>query len=440
MERFEYLIIGAGPGGYEVAARLARRGHSVALIERELPGGTCLNRGCIPTKCLCATASTLLTLRKAAVMGVTVDGTVAVDYPAALSRMHGVVDGLRGGVESLLRGVALVHGEARFLPDGSVEAAGRVFCADKILISTGSRPAILPVEGAGYAVTSDDILEKDMPLPARLTIIGAGVIGIEFASIFSAMGVDVTVVEYCKEILPMFDTDIAKRLRMALQGRGVSFVLGASVQSIGADRTVRYTGKKGDAVVEGDLVMMAVGRWPVVPEGAREAGIELTDRGFVAVDADMQTTRPGVYAAGDVTGICMLAHVASAQARKALLGIDVRMDIIPSAVFSEPEAAMVGLTAAECDRRGIPYATARASYASNGKALAGGAASGSVKMLYDPDTRLLLGVQVLGEHASDLVAECAALMYAGVDVDAVADKLIHAHPTLSELIPSALSD
>ncbi|MDE6270906.1 MAG: FAD-dependent oxidoreductase, partial [Muribaculaceae bacterium] len=263
-------------------ARLASRGSSGALVERDMPGGTCLNRGCIPTKCLCATAAKLLTLRKAAAMGVAVDGTARVDYPAALGRMHGVVDELRAGVESLLRGVELVRGEARFLPDGSVEAAGRVLSADKILIATGSRPALLPVEGAEYAVTSDDILERDVPLPARLTLIGAGVIGIEFASIFSAMGVDVTVVEYCKEILPTFDADVAKRLRMALQGRGVSFVLGASVQRIGADRTVHYAGKKGPAAVAGDMVLMAVGRRPVVPEGVRDAGIELTDRGFVA--------------------------------------------------------------------------------------------------------------------------------------------------------------
>lgn len=435
MERFDDIIIGAGPGGYEIAADLAASGRKIALIEKDRPGGTCLNRGCIPTKCLCATASMMLSLRDAAAFGIDA-GNISVDYGAARRRMHGVVESLRSGVETLLSKVETIHAAARVLPDGAVEADGRRLSADRVLIATGSRPAILPVEGAEYALTSDDLLERDMPLPRRVTIIGGGVIGIEFANIFNALGSEVTVVEYCKEILPAFDADIAKRLRTALQGRGVKFALGAEVTTISPDGSVCYRGKRGEASVAGDTVVMAVGRSPVLPEGLKGAGIELTPKGFIAVDEEMRTSRPGFYAAGDVTGLCMLAHVATAQARKAMLGEDIRLDIIPSAVFAVPEAAMVGLTAAYCASRGIECATARGNFAANGKALADGMPAGCVKIVYEPTTRKILGVHVLGPHASDLVAEGAALMYGGVTVDELAGSLVHSHPTLSEVLQS----
>ena len=435
MERFDDIIIGAGPGGYEIAAELAASERKVALIEKDRPGGTCLNRGCIPTKCLCATAAMTLSLRDAAAFGIDA-GNISVDYDAARQRMHGVVESLRSGVQTLLAKVETIHATAGILSDGTVEADGRRLSADRVLIATGSRPAILPVEGAEHALTSDDLLERDMPLPHRVTIIGGGVIGIEFANIFNALGSEVTVVEYCKEILPTFDTDISKRLRTTLQGRGVKFALGAEVTAISPDGCVHYRGKRGDASVEGDAVVMAVGRRPVLPEGLKEAGIELTPKGFIAVDEGIRTSRPGFYAAGDVTGLCMLAHAATAQARKAMLGEDVRLDIIPSAVFAVPEAAMVGLSAADCTSRGIECATARGNFAANGKALADGMPAGCVKIVYDPTTRKILGVHVLGPHASDLVAEGAALMYGGVTVDELAGSLVHSHPTLSEVLQS----
>lgn len=433
MERFDDIIIGGGPGGYEVAAELAARGRRVALVESDRLGGTCLNRGCIPTKCLCATASAALQARGAAGFGVSVSG-VSIDYSAALRRMRSVVDSLRQGIDLLLGKVEIVHARGRLTAEGCVEAGGRLLGADRVLIATGSRPAMLPVAGAELALTSDDILKRDTPAPGRLTIIGGGVIGIEFASIFNALGTDVTVVEYCKEILPQFDSDIAKRLRGALQSRGVKFALGAEVTAIDRFHSVHYRGKRGDAAVESDAVLMAVGRRPVLPEGLAEAGVELTGRGFIAVDSDMRTSRSGVYAAGDVTGLCMLAHAATAQARKAMLGEDVRLDIMPSAVFAEPEAAMVGLTVAECERRGIGHTTARGNFAANGKALADGAPAGCIKLVCDSSSRQILGVHVLGAHASDLVAEAAALMYGGVSVDSLAGSLVHSHPTLSEAL------
>lgn len=438
MERSDVIIIGGGPGGYEIAAELADKGQKVTLIERDRLGGTCLNRGCIPTKCLCATAEAALNAHSASALGVDVKDVV-IDYGKARARMHGIVDSMRDGVQQVLSKVQVVSGVAHINADGTVQVEDAQFAADKVLIATGSAPSRLPIPGAEYAVTSDDLLQDDLPQPRRLTIIGGGVIGIEFASIYAALGTEVTVLEYCKEILPQFDVDIAKRLRMSLQSRGIKFATGANVKSVAADRTVTYETRRGETSVESDMVLMATGRRPVLPDGLTDAGIKLTERGFIEVDERMRTTRPGFYAAGDVTGICMLAHAASAQARLALCeDADIDLDIIPSAVFCTPEAAMAGLTAADCERHGIECTTARCNYAANGKAQAAGvASSGLVKLVYNPQTRLLLGVHVLGAHASDIVAEAVALMHGMVTIDELATDIVHAHPTLSELLPTA---
>lgn len=438
MERSDIIIIGGGPGGYEIAAELADKGMKVTLVERDLLGGTCLNRGCIPTKCLCATAEAALNAQSASALGVEIKD-ISIDYGKARARMHAVVDDMRDGVRRVLSKVQVINGTATVNADGSIQVGDTQLVADKVLIATGSKPARLPIPGAELALTSDELLQTELPQPQRLTIIGGGVIGIEFASIYAALGTEVTVLEYCKEILPPFDTDIAKRLRMALQSRGIKFVTGANVKAISTDMTVSFETRRGEATAEADMVLMATGRRPVLPDGLQEADIELTERGFIEVDELMRTTRPGFYAAGDVTGICMLAHAASAQARVALCeDADVDLNIIPSAVFSVPEAAMAGLTATECERLGIECATARCNYAANGKAQAAGVAStGLVKLVYNPQTRLLLGVHVLGAHASDLVAEAVALMHGMVTIDELAGDIVHSHPTLSELLQAA---
>ena len=438
MERSDIIIIGGGPGGYEIAAELADKGMKVTLVERDLLGGTCLNRGCIPTKCLCATAEAALNAQSAAALGVETKD-ISIDYGKARARMHAVVDDMRDGVRRVLSKVQVINGTATVNADGSIQVGDTQLVADKVLIATGSKPARLPIPGAELALTSDELLQTELPQPQRLTIIGGGVIGIEFASIYAALGTEVTVLEYCKEILPPFDADIAKRLRMALHSRGIKFVTGANVKAISTDMTVSFETRRGEATAEADMVLMATGRRPVLPDGLQEAGIELTERGFIEVDELMRTTRPGFYAAGDVTGICMLAHAASAQARVALCeDADVDLNIIPSAVFSVPEAAMAGLTATECERLGIECTTARCNYAANGKAQAAGVAStGLVKLVYNPQTRLLLGVHVLGAHASDLVAEAVALMHGMVTIDELAGDIVHSHPTLSELLQAA---
>ena len=440
MSRFDLIVIGAGPGGYEIAAEEASKGRNVAIVERDSLGGTCLNRGCIPTKCLCASADTINTVKNAGAFGV--DASVSgFSYQAAASRMREVVNGLRQGVESLLSGCTLIRGEARLTVRGEVAVGDALYSADKILIATGSRPASLPVDGAEKAMSSDDVLALDT-LPSSAIIIGAGVIGMEFASILNAFGVEVTVIEYCKEILPPFDREVAKRLRSMLSRRGIKIIVGAEVKSIGNDgRSVTYAGRRGDETAEAETVIMAVGRRPVLPEGLAEAGVELTGRGFIKVDSRMRTTAPGIYAVGDCNGLCMLAHAAAAQARVALAADSEEipdLDVMPSAVFTTPELAMVGLTEEQCETRGIEYDARKSLYAANGKARAMGATDGFVKVLTDrsPERRIL-GVHIIGAHASDLCAEAAAIMAADPSATRAKARIIHGHPTLSEVLAAA---
>lgn len=434
MRSAEFIIIGGGPGGYEVAADLAAKGHKVILIERDALGGTCLNRGCIPTKCLCATAAAALNASSAAEFGVnTVNMTV--DYAKAMERTKGVIGQLRQGIESMLRDVEVIQGEASLHADKVVEVNGEKLTADKIIIATGSRPAILDIPGASLAVTSDEFLSFT-EIPQRVAIIGGGVIGLEFASILAAIGREVSVIEFCKEVLPPFDSDIAKRLRTALSRRGIKFLTSTRVVAIEHGLRVVYEGKKGKDSLECDLAVMAVGRRPVLPKGIEEAGIELNGRGFINVDDYMQTSVSGIYAVGDVNGRCMLAHAASAQARRAI-DENVNLDIIPSAVFTHPEAAMVGLTEDQARANDHEIAIGKASFAANGKALAMGEADGTVKIIFDSNSGFILGCHIVGPHAADLIAEVAALMFGMTTREQLASELVHGHPTLSEILPAA---
>ncbi len=430
----DIIIIGAGPGGYDIAAEAARDGMKVTLIERGELGGTCLNRGCIPTKCLCATAATVAAVNRAASMGV-ITAPAQVDYATATSRMRSVVDRLRDGIAMMLRDVEVVRGEARFLDGPAVAVGDDIYTAPKIIIATGSRPARLPVEGASLAVTSDEVLALT-ELPRRICIIGGGVIGMEFAGILSTCGSEVTVLEYCQEILPPFDRDVSKRLRTTLGRKGVRIIVGAEVTGIKEGMSVTYAGKKGEASVDCDLVVMAVGRRPVVPEGTEDAGIRLTDRGYIATDDDFGTSVEGIYAVGDVNGRCMLAHAATAQALVAM-GFEVDLSHIPSAVFTMPECAMVGLTEEQCRAAGASYSVAKAMFAANGKALAMDEGEGFVKVIYDKDSRKMLGCHIIGPHAADIIAEATAFMADGTNIDEIAYGVVHGHPTLSETLAAA---
>ncbi|MDE7025526.1 MAG: dihydrolipoyl dehydrogenase [Paramuribaculum sp.] len=435
MNNFDLIVIGSGPGGYTTAATAAAKGLNVAIVERDLLGGTCLNRGCIPTKALCRSAEVALTVKEAGDFGVDTN-CCSINYASMASRKDRIVEELRQGVETELRNVTVIHGEALFESADTISVNGDTYHAPRIIVATGSIPASLNVDGAELAVNSDFMLSSSI-LPQSLIIIGGGVIGMEFASIYSALDVDVTVIEYCKEILPPFDPDIAKRLRMSMKRRGVKFITSAQVTSIvnkDTETTVEYECKGKTASVSSQTVLMAVGRTPVIPHGLTELGIK-RNKQAIAVDENMQTSIPGIYAIGDVNGLCMLAHAAEVQGRVAL-GMERLSNIIPSAVFTVPECAMAGLTEQQCIDCGIPYATAQSTFRSNGKAVTMGQTDGMVKVIVNADTHAILGVHICGAHAADLIQEAVTAMNAGLTATQAAGA-VHGHPTLSETLMNA---
>lgn len=462
------IIIGAGPGGYETALLAAERGVDVTLIESSRPGGTCLNEGCIPTKAFCRSAEILEEMKVAPAFGVSPEMSAGFDFVTAAARKNAVVGQLREGLSSMLSrpGIRLVHGKASFvdrhtvavtpLQDGN--SGVRYFEADHIVVATGSVPAILPVPGAGLegVVTSRELLDIDH-VPERLCIIGAGVIGLEFASIFRSFGSDVTVVEYCSEILPRFDKDIAKRLRQSLAKRGIAFFMGAQVQGIseiheghsdsgqgpaGHDLagkrslSVAFVRKGAEERVEADTVLMAVGRRPAVDSlNLDEIGVEYDAKG-IKVNGFMQTNIPYVYAVGDITGGYMLAHAATMQGVKALdhiMGIEdgIDLSVMPAAVFTMPEAASVGMTEEDCKAAGIVCSCRKSFFRSNGKALCLGEADGMCKIIADSDGRLL-GCHMFGPHASDLIHEVTAFITMKARLQDMRS-MVHVHPSLSEI-------
>lgn len=439
MTQFDLIIIGAGPGGYETALEAAAAGKHVALIEERAAGGTCLHEGCIPTKCLAHSAEVLESVKTAAAFGISC-GEASFALPAAVQRKDEVVQRLTAGIDAMLKsaGVERYAGHAMLTADHTVSVGDDTLTAPHIIIATGSEARRLPISGADLpqVITSTEMLNLQ-EVPRRLCIIGGGVIGMEFAGIFATLGSTVTVVEYCKEILPPFDKDMAKRLRMILKKKGIDFRLESAVERIEAGdgaTAVHFSTKGKAATVEADLVLMAVGRAPrVAGLGLEQTAIEHSARGIVT-DENMQTTVPGVYAIGDVNNRCQLAHAATFQGRRALHHILGREDgidfaLVPSVVYTQPNLAQVGLRE-EDFADGKPTAV-KAFYRANGRALTMGAEEGMVKLLFDADDRLR-GAHILGEGAAEMIHEAAVLIAEGATRSRLHD-IIHAHPTLSEM-------
>lgn len=437
----QLIIIGAGPGGYEVAVKAAKSGLSVLIVEARHVGGTCLNEGCIPTKCLCRNASLLQEIKDAATFGITT-GAIQFDLATAIERKNSVVERLTTGIQTLLKtpGITLVNGNAKFVDNHTIDVDGTRYSADHIIIATGSVSKFLPIEGAHSqgVVTSTELLDTKT-IPDRLCIIGGGVIGMEFASIFNAFGSEVTVIEYCKEILPTFDRDIAKRLRTALKKQGIAFKTGAAVTAIRHEDghiIVEYTEKSATRSTEADLVLMAVGRVANTDSlNLTDAGIAFTPKG-ITVNENMQTSVPHIYAVGDINGLCQLAHAATFQGYRALNHIlgktdDIDFDIIPAAVFTLPEVASVGLSEESAEAKGISYSTHKAFYRANGKALSMGTEEGMTKLLVD-NNGIIIGCHIIGEHAADIIHEAALLIRHRATLSQLSDS-IHAHPSISEI-------
>lgn len=434
MKQYDVIVIGAGPGGSGAAIMAASKGLNVALVEADAIGGTCLNRGCVPTKCMCAAAERIIEVGSAFDFGVAVEGMKA-DYGVARRRAAEIVDGLRADLTASLGSVEIIEGRAVLGEGRTVVAGGKFLRARRIIIATGSAPAPFPAAGADLVVNSDQFLKLDS-LPASLAVVGGGVIGLEFASIANAYGCDVTVIEFCKEILPGFDTEVARRLRSYLSRRGIGFVLGARVTEVSAlpdgSRHVAYTARGKECSLTARAVLSAVGRRAVLPDGLADAGVKTDERGFIIVDDRFATTAEGIYAVGDVNGKKMLAHAAEAQAR-VVTEMSKATGSVPGVVFTVPECASVGLSVD--DTEGL--AAEKVPFGANTKAIAAGHADGLVKLVYRLDDRRIVGCQIVGAHAADLIGEAAVLIDAGYTVDRFAEYTVSAHPGLSELLQLA---
>lgn len=443
----DLIIIGAGPGGYETAVAAARRGKSVTLFNGNQLGGTCLNEGCIPTKCLCRNSEIIAEFKNGEEYGID-DFTFSVDFSKVMERKNNVVSQLRDGIAMLLKGakVNVVNAMASFKDAHTVVADGEEYTSDNIIIASGSTSKSLPIPGHDLDCVKDssDMLAIEY-IPESLTIIGGGVIGMEFASIFAALGTKVTVIEFMKQILPPFDSDIAKRLKQSLTKKGIKIITGAAAKRIEQtpdnEISVTYELKgKEETVLSSDL-LMAVGRAPRVDGlGLEAAGVEFTPRG-ITVDDNMRTNVEGIYAIGDVNARMMLAHVASFHGLRALNHIDdkedkIRFDIVPSAVFTVPECGMVGLTEDQCKQKGIEVRIGQSFFRANGKALAMNESDGICKLIFCKESGKLIGAHIMGVEAADLAQQCANMMNADFTVEDI-ENIIFGHPTVSEVIMSA---
>ena len=408
MMQTDLLILGAGPGGYRAAEYAAHEGLQVVIVEQDEVGGTCLNRGCIPTKTYVHSAS----------------------FAEAVERQQQVVDQLRSGVEAILSqpNITLLRGHAEFVDANTVRVGEETIAAKNIIIATGSSAKMPPIDDINdpRVMTSTELLQlKEQP--KRLCIIGAGVIGMEFASVFNRFGTEVTVIEFLKECLPMVDSDVAKRLRKLLEKRGITFKMKTAVQHM--------------ADLDADAILVATGR-KANTEGLNleAASITLAPNGTIPVDDNYQVVNSKCYAIGDVNGRQMLAHAAEMQALRVVNHIvgkkdGIRFDIMPAAIFTEPEAACVGLSEDHLKEQGIDYVCKKSFWRANGKALAMNETEGLLKLFADAEGRIL-GCHAFGAHAADIIQEVSVLMCRDTTLAQLRD-MVHIHPTLSEVLKTA---
>lgn len=445
---YDLVVIGAGPGGYVAAIRAAQLGMKTAIVEKDACGGTCLNYGCIPTKALYKNAEVVDEIARAAEFGVDVKG-YSIDMEKVQARKAKIVKTLSGGVEGLLKAnkVELVRGAAKIIAPGKVEVDGKVLETGKILIASGSKSSKPPIKGIDNpgVITSKEALEMDH-VPGKIVIIGGGVIGIEFAGIYRAFGAEVTVVEFMPKIIPAVDKEITDRLQKLLEKKGIRFMVGTKVEEISKSGsalsvTVDKAGEKSSLPC--DQVLVSTGRELDI-EGLNLDGLGVAyDRKGVKVDENYMTSVPGIYAIGDVIGGVMLAHVASEEGKvcvERMAGEDARVDydLIPSAIFTFPDVASIGLSEEQAKERGLEYEVGKFQFAGNGKALTMNAAEGMMKVIVSRDKQKILGVHIVGPNASDLLAEAAIAMRGEFTVEEAANTM-HGHPTLSEAFEEALT-
>ena len=446
---YQVGILGGGPGGYVCALRAAQLGLSVVVIEGERLGGTCLNHGCIPTKALVKSADLYREIEHAQEFGVFV-GEQRVDYSAVVARKDNIVNGLVGGVEKLMKAanIRVVKGWGEFKEVGQLsvttENGVELISVENVVLATGSVPIRIPISGANLpgVVTSEELLEE-RELPKRLVVIGGGVVGLEFASIYKAFGVQVSVVEMLPTLLPTLDEEIPKRLTPLLKRSGMEIFTKTAVkqiQLVGKNLIVQVEDVKGVRDILADRVLLSTGRKPSFRGiDVEKLGLETENRA-IKVNAQMQTNLPNVYAIGDLVGGIMLAHVASAEGITAvehIAGRSVGMNYkaIPSAIFTHPEIASVGYTEQELKASGKIYRASKFPFSANGKALALGESLGLVKILAD-DQGVIVGASIMGPQASSLISELVLAVEKGLRAEDLA-RTVHAHPTLPEAVMEA---
>ncbi len=455
-------ILGSGPGGYVAALRAARHGAAVTLIEKDVIGGTCLNRGCIPTKALLASADALAKARAGEEYGFGVTGEVLPDLPKMMARKDRVVTQIRGSVEVLLKKakVKVLKGNGRLAP-GSNGAACEVLVetadgpvvveADKVIIATGSEPAELPMFDFTHPaiLTSTSALELET-IPESLLIVGAGVIGCEFASLFAELGTQITMVEMMPQMLPTEDKRLAKQFQGVYRKRGIQILLNTKVEEIveyGADHVVARLADGSE--VRAEKVLVSVGRKPnTAGLGLEAVGVQTDPRGYITVNEYLETTTPGIYAIGDVNGGIMLAHVASHEAFVAVdnclaAGLEDRrqrdLRSTPSCTYSHPEVASVGLNEERAAEQGFQPITGTYRFPALGKAIAMGEDVGYVQLVVDKETDTILGASMMGPHVTDVIHEVAIAVQNRLSVTQLGET-IHAHPTIAEAVMEAAHD
>jgi len=459
MASFDVIFIGGGPAGYVGAIRCAQLGLSTAVIEREALGGTCVIWGCIPAKALLESASIANRLKHAADFGVTV-GDIKTDYGVAMKRSRAVSTQNSKGVEFLfkknkityLKGTGTLTGKNTVslkTPDGKEEKHD---AKKAVVISTGSRVRGLPQ--AGLELNKTTIISSDEALilekaPKSMVIVGAGAVGCEFADVFNAFGSEVTLIDVMPNVLPLEDIDCSKEVERSFKKRGITVLTGAKISNVktakdSVSMTVEAGGEKKDLKV--DVVLVAAGRAPNVENfGLKEAGVQLTDRGFIKINDHLETTAKGIYAIGDVAGPPMLAHkgehegivLAEMLAGKSTHGMD--YNNIPNATYCHPEVASIGLTEQQCKEKKLDYKVGKFPFSANGRARTSGETEGFVKIIRDAKYGEILGAHIVGAHATELIHELVVARTNEYTVEEVV-LAIHAHPTLSEAVAEASLD
>ncbi|HKL95424.1 MAG TPA: dihydrolipoyl dehydrogenase [Haploplasma sp.] len=449
MKNYDIIVLGGGPGGYVAAIKAAQLKKKVAVIEKEVLGGICLNHGCIPTKAMLKSAKTYDLFKNAKEYGIVVDSSlVSFDLNDIITRKDGIVKRLTGGVQMLLKknGVDVYNGYGEVVSATQIKVNNETLNTKNLIIATGGTAIVPPIPGAkeayekGFAVTSRELLNVT-DAPKKMVVVGGGVIGVEFATIFNSLGTEVTIIEMADSIITPMDDDVIDTYTKQLTKEGIKIITKAAVKNIGTkDVTYELDGKQ--VKLDTDLVLIAVGIGPNV-EAVKNLNLELKGRG-IKVDSRMETSVKGVYAIGDVTGEHMLAHVASAEGIVAVENIlggnkEINYNQIPAAIYGSPEIAMIGLTERDAKAQGIKYTVSKFPLAGNGKALADGESVGFIKLIKGAELDDIIGAHIFAYNAVDMIGEFGvAMRLEGTNFEIA--ETVHAHPSLSEIIMEAAMD